>query len=113
MRIRNTAPCVRSSRRDRDGFEMMNVAIVDGDVSYPPSSGKRLRTLNLMLRLARRCRITYIARCHGGREEAKLAEAFLGDHGVETRIVDHPLPSKKGAAFYARLGANLLSPLPY
>jgi polysaccharide biosynthesis protein PslH len=92
---------------------MMNVAIVDGDVSYPPSSGKRLRTLNLMLRLARRCRITYIARCHGGREEAKNAETFLGDHSIETRIVDQPLPRKKGAAFYARLGANLLSPLPY
>ena len=91
----------------------MHVTIVDGDVSYPPSSGKRLRTLNLMLRLARRCRITYIARCHGGREEAKRAETFLGDHGVATHIVDHPLPSKKGAAFYARLAANLLSPLPY
>ncbi len=92
---------------------MMNVAIVDGDVSYPPSSGKRLRTLNLMLRLARRCRITYIARCHGGREEANRAETFLRDHGIETRIVDHPLPRKKGAGFYARLGANMLSPLPY
>jgi len=92
---------------------MMNVAIVDGDVSYPPSSGKRLRTLNLMLRLAGRCRITYIARCHGGREEMKRAETFLGDHGITTHIVDQPLPRKKGVAFYARLAANLMSPLPY
>jgi hypothetical protein len=91
----------------------MNVAVIDGDVSYPPSSGKRLRTLNLMLRLARRCRITYIARCHGGRAEAQRAETFLNDHGIETRLVDHPLPRKQGAAFYARLAANVLSPLPY
>ena len=91
----------------------MNAAVVDGDVCYPPSSGKRLRTLNLMLRLARRCSITYIARCHGGREEMKRAETFLGDHGIEARLVDHPLPRKKGPAFYARLAANLLSPLPY
>jgi polysaccharide biosynthesis protein PslH len=91
----------------------MNVAIVDGDVAYPPSNGKRLRTLNLMLRLARRHRITYIARCNGGPEQMKQAAAFLGDHGVETVLVDHPIPRKKGLGFYARLAANLLSPLPY
>ena len=91
----------------------MNVAIVDGDVAYPPSSGKRLRTLNLMLRLARRHRITYIARCSGGADEVKQAAAFLRDNGVEPVLVDHPVPPKKGPAFYARLAANLLSPLPY
>ena len=92
---------------------MMNVAIVDGDVSYPPSSGKRLRTLNLMLRPARRCRITYIARCHGGREEIKGAEAFLGDHGIANAPCRSSAAEKEGFAFYARLAANLLSPLPY
>ena len=91
----------------------MKVAIVDGDVAYPPSNGKRLRTLNLMLRLARRHRITYISRCNGGPEEMKRAAAFLGDQGVETILVDHPIPRKKGPGFYARLAANLLSPLPY
>ncbi len=91
----------------------MNVAIVDGDLSYPPSSGKRLRTLNLMLRLARRYRVTYIARCHGGPDEAKRAETFLGGNGIATRIVNHPLPRKTGIAFYGRLAGNLLSPQPY
>ena len=32
----------------------MHAVIIDGDVSYPPTSGKRLRTLHLMLRLAKR-----------------------------------------------------------
>lgn len=91
----------------------MHVAIVDGDVSWPPTSGKRLRTLHLMLRLAARHRITYIARCHEGPDAAHRAEAFLREHGVEPIILDDPVPRKSGPAFYARLAFNLLSPLPY
>ncbi|HVS38326.1 MAG TPA: glycosyltransferase [Gemmataceae bacterium] len=91
----------------------MNVAIVDGDAAYPPSNGKRLRTLNLMIRLARRHRITYIARCHDGPAAIEKAADYLRENGIESVLVDHPLPRKKGLAFCARLAANLLSPLPY
>jgi polysaccharide biosynthesis protein PslH len=91
----------------------MRVVIVDGDVPFPASSGKRLRTLNLMLRLARRHDITYIARCHGGPAELRPARDYLEDHGVRAVLVDHPTPRKSGPGFYARLAANLLSPLPY
>lgn len=90
----------------------MHVVVVDGDVSYPPSSGKRLRTLHLMLRLARRHRLTYIARAHHGGEIGEAA-TFLGDHGIEAILLDDPLPRKQGLGFYARLARNLLSPLPY
>ena len=90
----------------------MNVVLVDGDVSYPPTSGKRLRTLNLMLPLAKRHRITYLARgAHGA--EAREATEFLRGHGIETVIVHHPVPRKRGAGLYLRLAGNLLSPLPY
>ncbi len=91
----------------------MHVVIVDGDVSYPPSSGKRLRTLNLMLRLARRHRITYIARAPNDAGVNRLAADYLRDHGVEPLLVPDPLPKKNGMGFYARLACNLLSPLPY
>ncbi len=91
----------------------MNAVIVDGDLSYPATSGKRLRTLNLMLRLARRHRVTCIARNHGGPEAARTARDYLEDHGVRAVVVDHPLPRKCGIRFYARLAANLFSPLPY
>ncbi|HTU22591.1 MAG TPA: glycosyltransferase [Gemmataceae bacterium] len=91
----------------------MHVVIVDGDVSYPPSSGKRLRTLHLMLRLAERHRIAYIARAHNGAGEIHQAAAFLRDHGIEPILLDDPLPHKNGLGFYARLAGNLLSPLPY
>ena len=91
----------------------MNVVILDGDVSYPATSGKRLRTLNLMLALADRHRITYIARSEGNPDTEKEAEAFLRDHGVTPILVRAPLATKRGASFYARLAANLFSPLPY
>jgi glycosyltransferase involved in cell wall biosynthesis len=90
----------------------MNVAIIDGDVPYPANSGKRLRTLNLMLPLARRHRLTYIGRA-ADPGEARQAEEFLADHGIAARILDDPLPAKQGPCFYARLLGNLFSRLPY
>src|SRR3954470_17986719 len=91
----------------------MNVVIVDGDVSYPPTSGKRLRTLNLMLPLAGRHRITYVARGAGNDADERSAVEFLAGHGIKAVIVDDPIPKKRGASFYARLAGNLFSPLPY
>jgi polysaccharide biosynthesis protein PslH len=91
----------------------MQVVIIDGDVSYPATSGKRLRTLNLMLRAAQRHQITYVGRCAEGSEEARTAPAFLRQHGIEPILVHHPVPQKSGAAFYARLAANLFSSRPY
>jgi glycosyltransferase involved in cell wall biosynthesis len=91
----------------------MNAVIVDGDISYPPTSGKRLRTLHLMQRLARRHRVTYIARNASGSSVTRSARDYLQDHGIETVFVEHPLARKAGPAFFARLALNLLSPLPY
>ena len=91
----------------------MNVAIIDGDVSYPATSGKRLRTLNLLLHTARRHRLFYVGRCAANSEEARLAPAFLRDRGVVPILVHHPVPRKSGLAFYARLFVNLLSSQPY
>ncbi len=91
----------------------MNVAILDGDVSYPPTSGKRLRTLNLMLPLAKRHRIVYIGRLTGECGDHPEARAFLQDHGIEPIFVHHPLAKKSGLGFYARLAANLFNSRPY
>src|SRR4051794_1882366 len=91
----------------------MRVAIVDGDVSYPATSGKRLRTLNLMLRLANRHQIIYIGRCAPGSEEERTAPDYLRSHGIEPILVADPVPKKSGLAFYGRLARNLLSSLPY
>src|SRR6516164_3923130 len=92
---------------------IMHVVIVDGDLSYPPTSGKRLRTLNLMLRLAPHHRITYIARSSGNPNENRSAAEFFADHHIEPILVDDPIPAKSGAMFYARLAVSVFSPLPY
>ena len=91
----------------------MHAVIVDGDVSYPPTSGKRLRTLNLMVRLAERHQVTYIGRCQRPGAENRQASEFLRDHRIEPILVDDPLPQKKGLLFYGRLAANVVSTWPY
>src|SRR6516162_9076773 len=91
----------------------LHVAIVDEELPYPATSGKRIRTLNLTLRLARRHRLTYVCHRNADPDEARAAAAFLADHGIAPVVVDRPVPPKKGPAFYFRLAANLFSPLPY
>ena len=91
----------------------MHVVIVDGDVSYPATSGKRLRTLNLMLQVAKRHRITYVGRCAADTEEARTAPTFLRAHNIEPILVHHPVPTKAGPAFFFRMFANLFSSQPY
>jgi glycosyltransferase involved in cell wall biosynthesis len=86
---------------------------VDEELPYPPISGKRIRTLNLTLRLAERHRISYLAYRNRDSEEADKARAYFEDHGIQTVLVDRSFPPKSGPGFYARLAANLLSPLPY
>src|SRR5947209_18274709 len=91
----------------------LHVALVDEELPFPPTSGKRIRTLNLTLRLARRHRITYVCRRNADADEAREAAAYLADHGVTPLVVDGPVPRRSGPLFYARLAVNLLSPLPY
>ncbi|MCA1686341.1 MAG: glycosyltransferase family 4 protein [Planctomycetia bacterium] len=92
----------------------MRVVIVGGDLPYPATSGYRVRALNLTLRMAPHHRITYAyhGKGHAGAGDRE-AVAYLNDHGVETLALDHAVPAKRGPGFYARLAANLASPLPY
>jgi sugar transferase (PEP-CTERM/EpsH1 system associated) len=91
----------------------LRVVMVDEELPYPPTSGKRIRTLNLTLRLARRHRLTYVCHRNADAEEARQAADFFAEHGIETLVVNRTIPAKSGPRFYLRLAANLLSPLPY
>src|SRR6266404_5823711 len=91
----------------------MKVAIIDGDVSFPTTSGKRLRTFHLMVRVARRHQVTYVGRCAADSEEARSAPDALRQHGIEPILVHDPVPQKSGLAFYGRLAANIFSSVPY
>ncbi len=94
-------------------WSALRVVIVDEELPYPPTSGKRIRTLNLTLRLARRHRLTFVCHRNADAEELRQAAAFFAKNGIETRIVGRVVPPKSGPSFYLRLAANLLSPLPY
>jgi len=98
-------------------YRRLKVAVLDEELPYPPTSGKRIRTLNLLQRLAERHEIRLLCHRNSAPGEAKVAVEYLRDHGIEPEMVDRAPPPKTtlqgGALFYARLAANLLSPLPY
>jgi polysaccharide biosynthesis protein PslH len=90
----------------------MHVTIIDSDVSYPMTSGKRLRTMNLILPLAKTHQLTYIGRSEST-AQAREGATFLADHGIAPVMVHAPLQQKQGARLYFNLAKNLASPLPY
>src|SRR4051794_36489987 len=95
------------------GARPLNVVIVDEELPYPPTSGKRLRTLNLTMRLAERHRITYICHRNSDPDEAHRAAAYFAENGVTPVVIERAVPTRSGLRFYARLAANLFSSLPY
>ena len=88
----------------------LNVVIVASELPYPPNTGGRIRTLSLALSLAPKHQITIIAHRN---DESVEASRFLREHGIETVLVDRATAVKAGPRFYARLAANLASPVPY
>jgi glycosyltransferase involved in cell wall biosynthesis len=102
----------RIAAAETDG-RRLSVAIVDEELPYPAITGKRIRTLNLLRRLADRHDLTYLCHRNADRDEAHEAEEYFRDQGIATVMVDRAVPAKSGPLFYARLAANLLSPWPY
>lgn len=91
----------------------LHVAVLDEELPFPLTSGKRIRTYNLLARLAARHRVTVLCHKNPDRSEALAAEDEFRTLGIETVVVDRTVPPKSGPSFYARLAGNLLSPLPY
>src|SRR5215470_4710971 len=102
-----------SLNRIQSSPSALRVAVIDEELPFPLNSGKRIRTLNLLKRLASRHRITYICHRNADADEARKAERHLLECGIEPVIVERSVPRKSGLGFYARLTANLFSPLPY
>ncbi|MCE9531874.1 MAG: glycosyltransferase family 4 protein [Planctomycetes bacterium] len=94
-------------------MQRLHVAILDEELPFPMTSGKRIRTFQLLSRLAERHRITYLCHRNPDAEEGAQAETAFRKLGIRTIVVDRQVPAKSGLRFYARLAANLLSPLPY
>jgi glycosyltransferase involved in cell wall biosynthesis len=86
----------------------LRVLVFDEWIPYPPDSGKRVRTWNILRRLARRHDLALL--CYGdseGRAARVVRAAGIDLHTVTT------LPELKGWPLYSSLLVNLFSPRPF
>lgn len=88
----------------------MRVLIIDEEIPFPPNSGKRLRSFNLIKHLAGRHEIVWASRRLEG---VYCSQKDFESLGVRTIVLDDPVRKKSGALFYLSLLANMLSPYPY
>ncbi len=91
----------------------LRIVVLDEELPFPLTSGKRLRTYNLLARLAERHRITILCHRNADASEMPLALAQFRKLGIDTVVVQRAVANKSGPGFYARLAGNLLSSLPY
>ncbi|SYZ73062.1 putative Glycosyl transferase group 1 [Candidatus Zixiibacteriota bacterium] len=87
----------------------MKILIIDEEFPYPLNTGKRIRSFNLLSRIARNNAVTYLAY---GTESTESFEA-LKKAGLNPVAVPPHVPTKSGPLFYFRLLGNLLSRHPY
>jgi len=89
----------------------MRILVIDEALPWPPDSGKRIRTWELMRRLAKTFEIVFVHHEESPTPPA-AREAFEGA-GIETVPVPRPALEKRGARFAWDLGRNLLLRVPY
>jgi sugar transferase (PEP-CTERM/EpsH1 system associated) len=86
----------------------LDVLVLDEEAPLPANTGKRIRTWNLLRRLAAEHNITLL--CHG--EPPAGATTELAKAGICVEWVE-ALPQRHGMDLYARLLMNLFSTFPY
>lgn len=89
----------------------MRVLVVDEALPVPVNSGKRIRTVELLRRLAKDHRILLVAPVEGPTRAADLAE--LEGYGLEVRPVPRRPLVKRGWRFAWDLLRNVFLPVPY
>lgn len=87
----------------------MKILFIDEEFPYPLNSGKRIRTFNLTVNLARVNEVSYLA--YG--EKNSESYNYLEDNNIRPIAVDPPDREQSGLKFYFRLFMNLFSPYPY
>ena len=86
----------------------LSVLVLDEEIPFPLNSGKRIRTWNLLSRLANGHDITFL--CYGTRHDPGLAP--LRNLGIRVVQVS-PLVPSNSVGFYAGALGNLFSAWPY
>ena len=87
---------------------MLHVLVLDEELPYPPDSGKRIRTWNLLKELAPRHQVTYL--CYADRNCA--AQHVLRQAGIQVVPVA-PRHLETGIWLYLRLLINCFSSRPF
>lgn len=93
------------------GGERLRILVVDEALPYPPDSGKRLRTWNLLRRLAARHDLVLLCYSGVGNSDG-AAEAALTAAGIACHTLAPPAEAC-GWRLYVRLARNCFSRWPY
>lgn len=102
------APFPLSMNRPKPVSRPLHVLVLGEELPYPPNSGKRIRTWNLLRRLAPENRVSFL--CYG--DPANPAKATMEQTGIHVHLVP-PRPNFQGLPLYLRLFRNLFSIYPY
>jgi sugar transferase (PEP-CTERM/EpsH1 system associated) len=93
----------------RTRIMQLHLLVLDEEFPFPLTTGKRIRSFNLLRHLAADFRVTYLA--FGTHMDAGCrALQRLGVHPVPVAPPDR---RKRGLRFYGRLAGNLTSPYPF
>jgi len=87
----------------------MKILVIDEEFPYPPNTGKRIRSFNLLKRLASTNDLHYLA--YGTTDSESFGA--LNQHRMNPIPVKPQVPPKSGFLFYFRLFLNLFSSQPY
>lgn len=87
----------------------MKILVIDEEFPWPLDSGKRIRSFNLISRLAPKHEVCYLAYGESGSESFN----HLKQPGITPLTVPRQAPRKSGLLFYVRLLQNLFSSWPY
>ena len=100
---------IRTRSRSGDSeLRRLHVLVLDEGLPYPPDAGKRIRTWNLLRRLAQRHTISLL--CYGEPDDPSVG--VLEQAGIRVHLVAPPA-GMRGSHLYLRLFANLFSRYPY
>ena len=86
------------------------ILVIDEEIAWPPNTGKRLRTLNLLSCLAGDFEIDLLV--HRGAVTAD-AQAEMQQRGITVHLAPTRLHAKSGWRMPLRIAASLLRGLPY
>ncbi|MFN7944713.1 MAG: glycosyltransferase [Blastocatellia bacterium] len=88
----------------------MKILWLKTELLHPVDKGGRIRTYQMLRALRRNHHVTYLTLDDGAMPEA---QTLADEYCQELICMPHRLPSRTEFGFYAGLGANLLSGLPY